>query len=142
MIGGCASTRFHRNESNGLGLTKPAQNCIKSLRKLESLVKMWELTPGNDLLTDYEDSKVFLSAAPGRTYVLFFLEGGSAGLNMTDCKGNFSLKWIDPITGQWGEENKIVGGKKVMIPAPDSESWIAVVRAADLQQQTDKPLKH
>jgi hypothetical protein len=131
VIGGCASTRFHRNPIGGIGLTEPAQDCIKALRKLESLVKMWELTPGNDLLTDYEDSKVFLTANPGRTYVLFFMEGGSASLNMTGCKGNFSLKWINPFTGQWGEENKIVIGKSVIISAPDSGSWIAVVRAAE-----------
>ncbi len=127
VIGGCASTRFHRNPIGGIGLTKPAQNCIKALRKLESLVRMWELTPRNDLLADYEDSKVFLSADPGRIYVLFFLEGGSAGLNLADCEGDFSLKWINVLTGQWGEENKIVGGKRVTVSAPDSGSWIAAI---------------
>jgi len=129
VIGGCASTRFHRNPIGGIGLTEPAQDCIKALRKLESLVKMWELTPRNDLLVDYKDSKVFLSAAPGQMYVLFFLEGGSASLNLAGCKGDFRLKWIDTLTGQWGEEKKIVGGRRVTISAPDSGSWIgAIVR--------------
>ncbi len=133
VIGGCASTRFHRNPS-GLGLTKPAQNCIRALRQLETLVKIWELTPGNDLLTDCEDSKVFLSADPGRTYILFFMEGGSASFDLTGFKGSFSLKWINPFTGQWGQEYKIAGGKRVTISAPDTGSWIAIIRAADLQQ--------
>ena len=126
VIGGCSSTRFHRNPG-GLGLTEPAQNCIKGLRKLESLVKMWELAPRNDLLTDYGDSKVFLSADPGKTYVLFFLEGGSASLNLTGCKGNFSLKWINPVTGQWGQTATITGGKKVKITTPDDGSWLLAV---------------
>jgi len=127
VIGGCASTRFHRNPIGGIGLTEPAQNCIKALSKLESLVKMWELAPRNDLLTGYEDLKVFLSANPGRTYALFFLEGGSASLNLAGCKGNFRLKWINALTGQWGEEYKIVGGERVTIVAPDSGSWIAAM---------------
>jgi hypothetical protein len=88
---------------------------------------MWELAPRNDLLTDYEDSKVFLSADPGRAYALFFLEGGSVNLNLAGCKGNFRLKWINVLTGRWGEENKIVGGRKITISAPDSGIWIATI---------------
>ena len=126
VIGGCASTRFHR-PIGGLGLTEAAQKCIKALRKLESLVKMWELTPRNDLLTDYEDSKVFLSADPGRTYALFFMQGGSASLNLTGCKGKFSLKWINPFTGQWGQTATITGGKEVKISTPDDGSWLLTV---------------
>lgn len=132
VIGGCASTRFHRNPIGGLGLTEPAQKCIRALRKLESLVKIWELTPGNNHLTDYEDSKVFLSVNPRQAYVLFFLDGGFASLNLTDYKSDFSIKWINVLTGQWGEENKIVGGKSVMISTPDSGSWIAIVQSVDL----------
>ena len=127
VIGGCASTRFHRNPIGGIGLTEPAQNCIEALRKLESLVKMWELTPGNDLLTNYEDSKVFLTANPGRMYVLFFMQGGSAILNMAGCEGNYSLKWINPFTGQWGKTATITGGKKVKISTPDDGSWLLAV---------------
>ena len=132
MIGGCASTRFHRNPGD-LRLTKPAQDCIKALRKLESLVKMWELAPRNDLLGDYEDSKAFLSADPGRTYALFFLEGGSATLNLTGCKGKFSLKWINPFTGQWGQTATIPGGNQVKISTPDDGSWLLAIVSSEKQ---------
>lgn len=124
VIGGCASTRFHRNSSNGIGLTEPAQVCIKALRKLESLVKMWELTPGDDLLTNYEDSNVFLSANSDSAYVLFFLQGGSTSLNMTRSKGNYSLKWINPLTGKESQATTITGGKEVKISTPDDSSWL------------------
>jgi len=127
VIGGCASSRFHRNKSIGLGLTKPAQNCIKTLRKLETLVEMWKLAPGNDLLSDYKESKVFLSAEPGRKYVLFFMQGGSAKLNLSGCEGGFRLRWINVPTGQWGKTTTITGGKKVKISTPDDGSWLLVV---------------
>jgi len=127
VIGGCASTRFHRNPIGGIGLTEPAQNCIKALRKLESLVKMWELTPRNDLLTDYEDSKVFLSANPGRMYALFFLEGGSASVDLRGYEGTFMVKWINVRTGEWGKEDEIEANAIVSITSPDERPWLAAV---------------
>ena len=127
VIGGCASTRFHRNPIGGIGLTKPAQDCIKALRKLESLVKMWELAPRNDLLTEYEDSKVFLSANPGRMYTLFFLEGGSANVDLRGHKGTFLAKWINVRTGQWGKEDEIEANKIVTITSPDEDIWLAAM---------------
>ena len=48
-------------------------------------------------------------------------------LQETRNKGDFRLKWINVLTGQWGEENKIVGSKRVTISAPDSGSWIAAM---------------
>jgi len=126
IIGGCASTRFHR-PIGGLGLTEPAQKCIKALRKLETLVEMWKLAPGNDLLSDYKKSKVFLSAKPGHKYILFFMEGGSARLDLTGCEGGFRLKSINVLTGQWGETTTITGGKKVKISTPNDSSWFLVI---------------
>ncbi|VAW17999.1 hypothetical protein MNBD_BACTEROID01-2117 [hydrothermal vent metagenome] len=123
VIGGCASTRFHRPPS-GLGLSQPARICIKTLRELESYVKMWELTPGNDLLSEYEEAKVFLTADPGRLYVLFFLQGGSATLNLIGCEGNFNLNWFNPLTGQSRKAETLIGGNKETISTPDDGSWI------------------
>ena len=88
---------------------------------------MWELTPRNDLLTDHEDLKVFLSANPGHTYALFFFEGGSASVDLKGYEGTFLLKWINVGTGQWGEESKIAGGRKMTISAPDSGIWLAAM---------------
>jgi len=127
VIGGCASTRFHRNPVGGIGLTEPAQNCIKALRKCESLVKIWDLTPRNDLLTDFEELKVFLSANPGHTYVLFFFAGGSASLGLKGYEGTFLVKWINVGTGQWGKPSEVVGGRKMTISAPDSGIWLAAM---------------
>ena len=124
VIGGCASTRFHRNQSNGLGLTKPAQSCIKAVRKLESLVKMWEVTPRNDLLTDYEDSKVFLTADPGRKYVLYFMQGGSVKLNLLGHKHYYNLRWINVMDGKWGRKDIVFGGGTVYISTPDDGVWL------------------
>ena len=86
-----------------------------------------ESAPQNDLLTDYEDSKVFLSANPGRTYALFFFEGGSANVDLRGYEGTLLVKWINVGTDQWAEESEIAGGRKMTISAPDSGIWIAAV---------------
>lgn len=124
IIGGCASTRFHRNPIGGIGLTKPAQNGIKALRKLESLVEMWKLTPRNDLLTDYEELNVFLTADPGRKYAMFFMQGGSANLNLLEHKHYYRLRWINVMTGKWDRRDIVFGGGTVNISAPDDGCWL------------------
>ena len=127
VIGGCASARFHRNPIGGIGLTPPAQRCIQALRQLESLVKMWKLTPRNDLIADYKATNVFLAAEPGLAYVLFFREGGSATLDLSGCKGDFKLQWINVLTGKRGKANKVVGGQRVTVATPDSGIWLAAI---------------
>jgi hypothetical protein len=127
VLAGCASTRFHRNQSNGIGLTEPAQNCIKAVRKLESLLKMWEVNPDDNLLSDHNAPCVFLAAKPGEKYAIYFVDGGSAVLSLPGKRRDYQLKWISVDTGQWGQEGSIVDGGKVAIAAPDSGSWIAAI---------------
>lgn len=49
VIGGAASARFHRPDS-GLGLSQPAVASLKAARKLQSLIKLWDVEPANHLL--------------------------------------------------------------------------------------------
>ena len=134
VLGGCASTRFHRNQSNGLGLTEPAQAAIKAIRKLESLVKMWEVRPANPLLVDREPEKAFLSARPGEKYVLFLPEGGSVQLDLKGCEGTLLAKWINVGTAEWGKEDEIEANAIVPITSPDEGVWLAAITRK--QQQT------
>ena len=97
VLGGCASTRFHRNQSNGIGLTEPARNCIKAVRKLEGLIKLWEVNPDNSSLSDHDPDRVFLAAKPEEQYALYFVDGGSAVLNLPGERHGYRLKWISPV---------------------------------------------
>lgn len=55
VIGGAASARFHRPLA-GLGLSDPAKAAIRAVRKLESIIKLWELTPDNGRLNNRKPS--------------------------------------------------------------------------------------
>jgi len=129
VIGGAASARFHR-PSSGLGLSKLSIASVQAARKLESLMKLWEIEPANGLLSDRAENEAYLAARPGRAYALYFTNGGSVGVDLRKHAGRFQLRWIDIATGQWARRATVDGGKIAKIAAPAKGHWLAaMVRA-------------
>ncbi len=126
VIGGVAAARFHRPDS-GLGLSGPAKAAIRAARKLESLIKLWDVEPANQLLTDRENNEAYLAAKPGQAYALYFTDGGSVRLNLKDAPGKLALHWIDIGTGEWGKRGEIAGGDIVTIAPPGQGHWAAAI---------------
>jgi hypothetical protein len=126
VLGGAASARFHR-PSSGLGLSELSVNCVKIAREIELMVNFWDLTPGNELLSGREENEAYLASKPGKTYVVFFTDGGEAKLDLTDVKKAFKLKWYNIRKGKMVVEDDIVGGKIVNLKAPGQMEWIALI---------------
>jgi hypothetical protein len=126
VIGGIAGSRFHRT-SAGIGFSSTAQASIRAARKLESLIKLWEVSPQNSLLTNRGSDEAYLAAKQGDKYALYFTSGGSVGLKLDNYPGSYSLKWTKISTGNWGNETTITGGRTVTITAPGSGGWIAAI---------------
>lgn len=126
IIGGSASARFHRPWT-GNGLKPIAQASIKAVRKMETLIKMWEVEPHMELLSERENDEAYLAAQQGEKYALYFTDGGSVGLDLSACRGTFMLKWIDISTGEWGTESNISAGKIVNISTPKQGGWVAAI---------------
>ncbi|MCK5218568.1 hypothetical protein KAR10_03530, partial [bacterium] len=140
LLGGCASSRFHRGWA-GLNIRPAALANFQAAHKLESVIKLWEIKPRNDLLTDRGtfvvatpvDQEViygeaYLAAKPGEKYALYFTQGGSVGLKLDSySETTFSLKWINLAEGSWGNETTLVGGNTVTITAPTDAGWVAAL---------------
>lgn len=140
LIGGCASSRFHRGWA-GLNIRPEAQANIQAARKLESLINLWEIEPRNDLLTNRGTfivetpvdhtviyGEAYLAANPGEKYALYFTKGGSVGLKLDNySETTFSLKWINITDGSWGNETTVSGGNTVTISAPSNDGWVAAI---------------
>jgi len=126
LFAGCAAVRFHRDGA-GNGLKPIAKACIKAVRKVETLVKFWDVESHQELLTNREKDEAYLAAKPGHSYILYFTHGGSVGLNLKKHNNKFALKWIDIDTGEWGGQNNIQGGKIVKIKAPKNSPYVAVI---------------
>jgi hypothetical protein len=128
IFGGAASARFHRPEA-GLGLSAPSMATVKAAREIESIVPFWELTPGNELLTDREEQEAYLASKPGEAYIVFFTDGGEVGLDLGAYNNDFDLRWMEIRKGMWNGESEIEGGKIVQLTAPGEDEWVAVLNA-------------
>lgn len=126
VIGGVASSRFHRPPS-GWGLSEASAASVKAARKIESVVKFWELSPGNDLLSMRDENEAYLTSKPGESYVIYFTNGGAVGLDLQAFSSKFKLKWLKLSNGVWISEEAINGGGIVEINAPGGGGWVAVI---------------
>lgn len=126
VIGGAAAARFHRPES-GLGLSAPAVAAIRAARKLESVIKLWEVEPANHLLSERAENEAYLAARPGHAYALYFTEGGSVGLDLREASGRFEVRWIDIAEGEWAGCGTLEGGGVATVTAPGKGHWVAAI---------------
>ena len=90
LIGGAAAVRFHRPDA-GLGLSVEVVASLMAARKLVSLIKPWDVEAANELLSDREPNEAYLAAAPGAAYALYFTDGGSLRVDLTD--NDYQVHW-------------------------------------------------
>jgi hypothetical protein len=139
VVDGAASARFHRPDS-GLGLSEPAKASLRAARKLESLIKLWDVEPANHLLRDRADNEAYLAARPGTAYALYFTDGGAVGLDLKDAPGRFEVRWIDIATGEWGKRETLDGRGMATVTAPARGHWVAAIVKTDATVATE-PLR-
>jgi len=118
LVGGCAAVRFHRPKS-GNGLNERAKACIRAARKLESVVRPWDVEPHMELLVNNEPNRAYAAAKPGEQYVVYFPNGGPVELDLRESEDVFDIRWISVGEGDWGDqvEKRIQGGSVVRIGA-------------------------
>ncbi|MCG6185878.1 putative collagen-binding domain-containing protein [Maribellus maritimus] len=126
VLGGAASVRFHRPPS-GLGLSNLSMNSVKVAREIENTVKLWQLRPANNLLSERGENEAYLAAWPGKNYVLFFTNGGEVNLDLSEFEKSFSLQWYNVRKGKLLSEERIRGGNLVQLKAPGDLEWVAVI---------------
>ena len=80
-------------------------------------VRFWRMRP-NDGLLGKGGSLVFCLAAEGEEYVLYFVNGGKASLQLPACRA----KWYNPRTGDFLPEQPACGAAS--FEAPDGEDWV------------------
>lgn len=126
LIAGSATARFHRDGA-GNGLKPIAQASLRAARKVESLVKFWDVEPRLDLLGEREENEAYLAAHPGEGYILYFTNGGSVSLDLTGHEGEFTLRWVDITSGEWAGEVTLSGGRQAEVAAPSESPWAAAI---------------
>jgi hypothetical protein len=136
ILGGSAAARFHRPDA-GNGLNDRAKGSVMAARLLERQIKFWDITPHMELLSEREPNEAYVAAKPGECYALYFTNGGSVQLDLSDAPGTFSITWISvamgiPVqttqTGAYRLVNKTIeGGRVVTLAAPYKGGWVAAL---------------
>ena len=124
---GCAGTRFHRPTS-GQGLNEISQAVIQSVRSLSDQMDWFNGNPDNGLLSESEEHEAYCRAIEGREYAIYFPDGGSVLLDLSEFNQEFHVKWCSVLTAEWEDGEVIAGGRQATIKAPGEEHWICLVK--------------
>ena len=124
IIGGSATSRFHR-PPYGMGLGQKAQAHIKSMRLLTAEFDIFNAVPDSQsrLLSNRSDNKAYLSYIPRRQYAVYFPNGGSVDLDLSEAAGQYVMKWIDIAQSRWAREETLEGGGTVTLSSPGTGHW-------------------
>jgi hypothetical protein len=129
LLAGAASIRFHRPDS-GLGISDKAVACIKAARLLEKHVPLWNLEPADNLLSNREPNKAYLSASKKRdAYAIYFPAGerGTIDLDLSDTKGELALHWISIDAGKAVKTDTTKGGRRINLSPPHDGNYAAAI---------------
>ena len=90
-----------------------------------------------NLLSDRETNEAYLAAKPGEKYALYFTNGGSVKLDLSNAPGTFNITWISVSMGQITQtaaalgyrpmDTTIEGGNIVPLSAPYKGGWVAAI---------------
>jgi hypothetical protein len=124
ILAGFAAARFHRPDS-GLGLNAKAQSAIATVRRLESIVPVWELSAAGEVLSNGQNGEVYTATASRGRRILYFPAGGRAALT----PGDYEVAWVGPggVLRRERLANPAASGDE-SIAAPDQGHWFAVLQ--------------
>lgn len=129
LLGGAAAVRFHRPDS-GLGLSKLSISSIRAARKLESVVKLWNLQPDNGMLPDRTENGAYLTYFNDEIFVIFLPNGGSTVLELKDNRHTGNINFLNLRSGEWllRKPKDIVLKARTQISTSDNGPWIVVIQ--------------
>ena len=132
IFGGFASARFHRPDS-GVGLNETAQAHIKSMRTITDKIDIFTCEPHNDLLSNRADNGAYTIANPRRKYAVYFPNGGSVDINLsnggkTDSK-MVTVRWLNIAKSEWTSEEEIPFSDSITLSVPTEDHWAVLIQA-------------
>ena len=135
IIGGSASSRFHR-PPGGLGLGQKARAHIKSMRLLAAEHDFFNAVPDSSsrLLFNRSDNEAYLSYIPRRQYAVYFPNGGSVDLDLSEAAGQYVVKWLDISQSRWAGKETIEGGDMVTLSPPGTGHWVVWIGLVSTSQ--------
>ncbi len=97
-------------------------------------IPFWQMENADEFVGNPNHGNArYCFAKPDAVYLVYLPEGGSANLDLSAAKGDFSLGWFDPRKGgDVADARNVSGGGDVTLQAPSAgEDWLAVLRKAE-----------
>ena len=88
-------------------------------------MRLWDVAHVDGLLTGREDNEAYAIGKPGQHYVVYFTDGGAAGLN--SGPGRFLVRWMDVNSGEWGPRTELRSDGMIALAAPAKGNWLAII---------------
>lgn len=127
ILGGFASSRFHR-PPHGLGLSHWPMQSIKTIRKIEEKVKLWDLKPMTERMVNREENEAYLTGKEGESYLVFFPADGEVLLDLRQYSKTFELNWINIAHANWGNSIALEGGSEITLTPPVNSGSLALIQ--------------
>lgn len=126
LLGGMATSRFHRPDA-GLGLSDTSAAQLTAARWVEERASFLALDPAQELLGDRSENEAYVAADPGSAYVVYFTDGDSVTLDLSDPSGSFEAAWISLADISSGSTETLAAGAAATLTAPGEGGWVAVI---------------
>ncbi len=134
ILGGVSSSRFHRPGPSdgyiGIGLNELAQIQIRSAKLLLDEFNVFRAEPDADssLLGNREENEAYLAYIFREKYAVYFPDGGSVNLDLSQYEGNLTINWLNIDETEWKERMDLVTDhSEINLTTPSAGQWIALV---------------
>lgn len=125
LLGGVASARFHRPDS-GLGINSKAMNCIRAVRKVESIIPFWDIEPAQDIVDHLPENLAYGASNGNNTWVVYLTTEAEIKLALPG-DGEYLIRWISADSGRWLEP-ELLNGPEIELNTPSLGNQIAVIQ--------------
>ncbi len=85
----------------------------------------WHLEPHPEIVTGAAD--LYCAADIGKEYVVYARWGGPVQL-LLHGSGEYTFRWYDPRTGEFGDAGQANGGAVLSLRTPDNNDWVLHVK--------------
>jgi len=129
VVGGTAAVRFHRPPA-GLGLRPTAEAHLKSARMLLARYDLVAAEPGaTSLLSERTPNEAYVSVGPGKTYAVYFPDGGAVQLGLAEGtrETSYRVAWLDLGASTWAQDRAVTTAGRLDLEAPGPGHWMAVI---------------
>ena len=85
----------------------------------------WKMMPHNELVAG--SMETYCLAEPSSQYMVYVPNGGSVKLDLSEARGEYSVKWLNPRTGDWLDHPNAQSGATYTLEPPNGKDWVLFV---------------